>query len=279
MNMENFIQFALTEDIGTGDHTSLACIDPTVESDAELIVKESGIIAGVELAEMICHYFDPEIVFKKLRDDGQIVNPGDRVFYLHGRSQNILQIERLILNFMQRMSGIASLTKKYTSIISDIPCKILDTRKTTPGFRYFEKWAVRIGGGNNHRYALYDMIMIKDNHVDYAGGIEKAIDRVQSYCQSNKLDLKIEIETRSLAELQKVINHGGVNRVMLDNYSIADLTKAIQMVNHRFETEASGGITLENIRQYAETGVNFISSGAITHSYKSLDLSLKAIKA
>ncbi|HNQ12676.1 MAG TPA: carboxylating nicotinate-nucleotide diphosphorylase [Bacteroidia bacterium] len=278
MNITDLVDLALKEDIGPGDHTTLSCIEPGLIKKAELIVKDEGIIAGIELAEMICKQFDAELNFiPKLKDGDQVKN-GDRAFYLEGKAQSLLQIERLVLNYMQRMSGIATLTKKYTDALEGLSCKLLDTRKTTPGFRYFEKWAVRIGGAYNHRYALYDMIMIKDNHVDYAGGIIKAIDKVNQYLKDQSLNLKREIEVRNFNELDVVLAHGGIDRIMLDNFTVTDLKKAVTLINKQYETEASGGITLETIRAYAETGVDFISSGALTHSYKSMDLSLKAIE-
>lgn len=278
MELQEFILKALIEDIRSGDHTSLACIDKNAKGEARLIIKDSGIIAGVAKANEIFKLIDAGITFNTFIDDGTHVKSGEIAFEINGSIQSILKSERLVLNIMQQMSGIATETSKYVEQVKGLNTKILDTRKTTPLFRVFEKEAVRIGGGFNHRMGLYDMIMIKDNHIDYAGGISIAIGKVQQYLQEEKLDLKIEIETRNMDEVKEVLNTGGVHRIMLDNFEIAELKKAVHVINHKFETEASGGINLQNVRSYAETGVNFISAGSLTHSYKIFDLSLKAKK-
>ena len=267
----------LSEDIGEGDHTSLSTIPETGTGKARLLVKDQGVLAGVDLAEIIFHRFDPNLKFERLIEDGTKVSPGEIAFHVEGSSRSILSTERLVLNFMQRMSGIATKTDQLASLIAHTKTKLLDTRKTTPGIRLMEKWAVQIGGGMNHRFALYDMIMIKDNHVDYAGGIKEAIESCRRYLTYKQLNLKVEIEVRNNDELQQVLNCGGVDRIMLDNYSPSDLAEALKLIDSNlYETEASGGIDESTIVAYAETGVNYISSGAITHSYKSLDLSLKA---
>ena len=276
MDIKKFIKLSIEEDCHDGDHTSLACIHGESIGRAKLLVKEGGIIAGVELAEMIFNEIDANIKFNKLISDGQKINKNDIVFTIEGSERNILKSERLVLNCMQRMSGIATITSKYVAQIKDLNTKILDTRKTTPLNRAIEKWAVKIGGGYNHRFGLFDMILIKDNHIDYCGGVEQAINATNNYLKNNNLDLKIEIETRSLAELEQVLKVGSVNRIMLDNFDVDELKHAVEMVNNKYETEASGGITLETIRSYALTGVDFISVGALTHSVKSIDLSLKA---
>lgn len=271
------IDFSIREDIGEGDHTSLATIPENAKGKAKLLVKDSGVLAGVELAQMIFHRIDPSLKLTVFIEDGSLVKPGQIAFEVEGSSRSILSSERLVLNFMQRMSGIATKTFQLSFLIKDYKTKLLDTRKTTPGIRLMEKWAVKIGGGNNHRFALYDMIMIKDNHVDYSGGIKEAIHRTLAYLKEKKKDLKIEIEVRNLNELDQVLAVGNVNRIMLDNFSPAELSDALKLIDRsKFETEASGKITEENIIEYAKTGVDFISSGSITHSYKSLDLSLKA---
>lgn len=271
------VDFALREDIGDGDHTSLATIPENAKGSAKLLVKDEGIIAGVELAENIFRHFDPRLKIEVHIPDGAKVTPGDIVFQIEGLSRSILSTERLVLNFMQRMSGIATKTNQLAKIIEHLPTQLLDTRKTTPCIRLMEKWAVRIGGGNNHRFALYDMIMIKDNHIDYAGGIPQAIERTHEYLQAKNKDLKIEIEVRDFDELKQVLKVGNVDRIMLDNFTPAQISEALQIIEPaNYETEASGGIDESTILSYAETGVDYISSGAITHSYKSLDLSLKA---
>lgn len=276
MEIIDFIRASFLEDVGEGDHTSLATIPTGTISKAKLLIKEQGILAGMDIAKDIMSL--PEINLKGefLLNDGDKVNSGDIAFYVEGNAHSILKAERLLLNIMQRMSGIATITNKYVQEIAGTNTKLLDTRKTTPLLRMLEKQAVKIGGGYNHRFGLYDMILIKDNHVDYAGGIVPAIENTIQYLKKNNLNLKIEIETRNLSELQEVLDRGGVDRIMLDNYKTNDLKIAVQKVNHRFETEASGGITLTNIREYALTGVDFISVGALTHSVKSLDISLKA---
>jgi nicotinate-nucleotide pyrophosphorylase (carboxylating) len=274
--LQEIIQNALREDIGEGDHSALACIPAEAVGEAKLLVKDSGIIAGVELAEMICKEVDPSLVFETRIKDGSVVTCGDIAFIVRGSARSILGAERLLLNFMQRMSGIATLTQEYVQLIQGTSAKLLDTRKTTPGIRYMEKWAVRIGGGYNHRFALYDMIMLKDNHIDFAGGIREAIERTEMYLKSVGKSLKVEIEVRDLHELQQVLDTGKVDRIMLDNFTPDLLSEALKMIDGRFETEASGGITKETIRSFAETGVDYISVGALTHSFKSLDMSLKA---
>ena len=274
--LQEIIQNALREDIGEGDHSALACIPAEAVGEAKLLVKDSGIIAGVELAEMICNEVDPTLTFETFIKDGTRVKHGDIAFIVRGSARSILGAERLLLNFMQRMSGIATLTNEYVQLIDGTSARLLDTRKTTPGIRYMEKWAVRIGGGHNHRFALYDMIMLKDNHIDFAGGIREAIERTESYLSNLGKSLKVEIEVRTLNELQQVLDTGKVDRIMLDNFTPALLSEALKMIDGRFETEASGGITKETIRSFAETGVDYISVGALTHSFKSLDMSLKA---
>jgi len=275
--IDEIIDNALREDIGEGDHSSLSCIPENGMGLAKLLVKDEGIIAGVELAERIFKRFDPTMEVNIFIKDGSKVKPSDIVLEVRGSSRSILSTERLVLNFMQRMSGIATQTREMVNLIEGTKCKLLDTRKTTPGIRYMEKWAVKIGGGFNHRFALYDMIMIKDNHIDYAGGIAQAIERTHDYLYKLGKSLKIEIEVRDDNELEQVLAVGKVDRIMLDNFSPEGLSMALKKIPSSFETEASGGITKETIRAYAETGVDFISVGALTHSYKSLDLSLKAV--
>ena len=274
--LDEFIRKSLQEDIGDGDHSTLACIPADAQGKANLLVKENGIIAGIEVAKRIYEIVDPalEVVFYK--NDGDAIEIGDIVFQVSGSSQSILTSERLVLNCMQRMSGIATQTAQVLRVIEGCHTKILDTRKTTPGIRFLEKWAVKIGGGENHRFGLYDMVMLKDNHIDYAGGIKNAIEKTKKYLIDTNRSLKIEIEVRSLEELQEVIQIGGVDRIMLDNFTPERLKEALKLIPKSYETEASGGITIDNIRPYAETGVQFISIGALTHSVKGLDLSLKA---
>jgi nicotinate-nucleotide pyrophosphorylase (carboxylating) len=274
--IDEIILNALREDIGSGDHSALACIPENATGKAKLLVKDNGVLAGVDVAKRICQLINPPLVFYPKIEDGSIVEKGQIAFELEGSARSILSAERLILNCMQRMSGIATLTKTYMDCISGTSAKLLDTRKTTPGIRFLEKWAVRIGGGHNHRFALYDMIMLKDNHIDFAGGVKEAIQSTLEYLKVNNLDLKIEIEIRNFDELTEALEQGGIDRIMLDNFSVENLKKAIAQIDGRFETEASGGITIETLRSYAETGVDYISVGALTHSYKSLDLSLKA---
>jgi nicotinate-nucleotide pyrophosphorylase (carboxylating) len=275
-NWDQFIKEALDEDIKGGDHTSLSCVPENGLGSAKLLVKEDCIIAGVSLAEKIIKYYDSNLTLEVLITDGNSVKAGDIIFHLKGKSRNILSIERLLLNCMQRMSGVATLTKKFIVASAHTRVKILDTRKTTPLFRAVEKWAVTIGGGHNHRFGLYDMMMIKDNHIDYAGGIKQAIERANEYQRKNNLNLAIEIETRNLNELEQVLSIGAVNRIMLDNYKLEDIRTALKMISNKYETEISGGVTLETVKEFAETGVDYISVGALTHSYKSVDLSLKA---
>ncbi|MGI4729552.1 MAG: carboxylating nicotinate-nucleotide diphosphorylase [Janthinobacterium lividum] len=277
LNLINqFIDLALAEDVGEGDHTSLATIPATAKGKAKLLVKEAGILAGVELALQIFAKVDAELKTEVLLHDGAAIKVGDIAFYVEGSAQSILKAERLVLNCMQRMSGIATKTHQIVELVKNSGVKLLDTRKTTPGLRYLEKWAVRIGGGVNHRFGLYDMILIKDNHVDYAGGIKQAIKTARQYLQDQHKNLQIEIEVRNMNELQQVIDEGGADRILLDNFTPNQLKEAVKLLNHQYITEASGGITLENIAEYAKTGVDYISSGALTHSVKSLDLSLKA---
>ncbi|MBI1837973.1 MAG: carboxylating nicotinate-nucleotide diphosphorylase [Flavobacteriia bacterium] len=274
--IDNIIENALKEDIGDGDHSSLSCVPENAKGHAKLIVKDDGILAGVELALKIFKKYDSSLVVNVFLNDGTKVKVGDIVFEVHGSSRSILATERLVLNFMQRMSGIATQTNKIVSLLDGCSTKLLDTRKTTPGIRYMEKWAVRIGGGHNHRFALYDMIMLKDNHIDYAGGVIPAIKRANEYLRETNKKLKIEVEVRNETELQEVLSIGMVDRIMLDNFTPDEIRKVLPIIPDNFEVEASGGITLETIRSYAETGVDFISVGALTHSFKSLDLSLKA---
>ena len=278
MDVKDFIKSALAEDVGNGDHTSLACVPSTAISKAHLLVKDTGTLAGVEVALDIFKEVDKDLKVNLFIHDGAKVKKGDIVFIVEGKAQSILKAERLVLNCMQRMSGIATATARITQQLEGLKTKVLDTRKTTPGMRLLEKLAVKIGGGENHRFGLYDMIMIKDNHVDYAGGIEKAILATNSYLQQTHQKLKIEIETRNLKEVEEVLRIGKVNRIMLDNFLLTDLKTAVELIKGRYETEASGGITEDTIRNYALCGVDYISVGALTHSVKSLDLSLKAIK-
>lgn len=275
--LDTFIQRAIEEDIGDGDHTTLATIPVEATGEAKLLVKQAGLIAGVEIASEIFKCFEPNAMVEVLLADGSSVQPGDVAFYVKARVHTLLGAERLVLNIMQRMSGIATHTSQLVKKISHTKARLLDTRKTTPLFRYFEKEAVRIGGGYNHRMGLYDMIMIKDNHVDFAGGIPQAIQRVQQYLSKTERDLKIEVEVRNMDELDQVLQCGGVHRIMLDNFSPGALQRAVSKIAGRYETEASGGIDEHNIVQYAETGVDFISVGALTHQVQSLDLSLKAV--
>ncbi len=275
--IDHIIREALREDIGDGDHTSLATIPADAQGKAKLLVKENGIVAGVELAQRIFALYDPSLQVEVFIQDGSPIQKGDIVLTVAGSSQSILATERLMLNFMQRMSGIATKARFLADKISHTNCRLLDTRKTTPNIRYMEKWAVRIGGAYNHRYALYDMIMIKDNHVDYAGGIKKAIEATHRYLKEKNLDLKIELEVRNFDELKEAIAVGGMDRIMLDNFTPENIKEALKLIPDHIETEASGGITEETIVAYAETGVDFISVGALTHSIMSLDLSLKAV--
>ena len=277
MTIKEFVQLAIAEDIKEGDHSALACIPKEATGNAQLLIKEDGILAGVEIAKKIFHEFDPSFEVKLLINDGQKVNKGDIAFTVYGPSATLLSAERLVLNVMQRMSAIATLTNKYVQALNGLSTKVLDTRKTTPLIRFLEKKAVRIGGGVNHRYGLYDMIMLKDNHNDFAGGIEKAITKTKNYLKENNLDLKIEVETRNLDEVREVLNIGGIERIMLDNFNYEDMRKAVHLIDGKYETEASGGINLETVRKYAECGVDFVSVGALTHSVSNMDLSLKAV--
>lgn len=277
MTIAQFVALALQEDVKTGDHSALSCIPAEAKSAAKLLIKDQGVLAGVEVAKQIFWEINPELNIDVQITDGTNVGYGEVAFYVSGSVHSILIAERLVLNVMQRMSGIATVTQKMVQRLAGLPTQVLDTRKTTPLLRFLEKKAVTIGGGTNHRFGLYDMIMLKDNHIDYAGGIEKAILAANSYLKTNDLDLKIEVETRNLSEVEQVLSCGGVQRIMLDNFDIPTLTQAVRLINNRVETEASGGITLDTIRSYAETGVNFISVGALTHSIKNMDLSLKAV--
>lgn len=275
--LDDIIKNALREDIGDGDHSSLACVPEDATGVAQLIIKDSGTLAGVELAKKIFNTYDSKLLFTQYLSDGTEVKPGDIAFKIEGSSRSILATERLVLNFMQRMSGIATQTRQIVQLIDGCDTKLLDTRKTTPGIRLLEKWAVRIGGGHNHRFALYDMIMLKDNHIDFAGGISAAIERTNTYLKSTGKQLKIEIEVRNELELDQVLANGKVDRIMLDNFSPEEIRRVLPKIPKNFEVEASGGITKKTIRAYAETGVDFISVGALTHSFESLDMSLKAV--
>jgi len=271
-----FLQRAFAEDIGDGDHTTLSSIPADAVGKSKLIIKEKGVVAGVDVALEVFNYFDPELKVTVFIKDGSEVNPGDVVFEVEGKVHSLLQTERLMLNIMQRMSGVATTTRQYVKELEGTKTRVLDTRKTTPGMRLLEKEAVALGGGVNHRIGLYDMILLKDNHVDFAGGIENAINRAHAYLKEKGKDLKIEIEVRSLDELERVMKIGGVNRIMLDNFDIPTTLEAVKRVNGKYETESSGGITFSTLRQYAECGVDYISVGALTHSVKSLDISFKA---
>lgn len=273
---DRLIDLAFAEDIGDGDHTTLCCIPETAMGKSHLLIKEDGILAGVEVAKRVFARFDPEMKVEVLIGDGAHVRKGDIAMVVSGKVRSLLQTERLMLNIMQRMSGIATMTNKYVERLKGTNTHVLDTRKTTPGMRMLEKQAVKIGGGMNHRIGLFDMILLKDNHVDFAGGIANSINRCHEYLREKGLDLKIEIEVRNFDELRQAMECGGINRIMLDNFSVADTRKAVEMVAGRFETESSGGITFDTIRDYAECGVDFISVGALTHSVKGLDMSFKA---
>ena len=273
---DRLIDLAFAEDIGDGDHTTLCCIPEDATGKSHLLIKEDGILAGVEVAKKVFARFDPDMKVETLIEDGTEVHKGDIAMIVTGKVRSLLQTERLMLNIMQRMSGIATMTHKYTERLKGTKTRVLDTRKTTPGMRMLEKQAVKIGGGTNHRIGLFDMILLKDNHVDFAGGITNAIDGCHQYLKEKGLDLKIEIEVRNFEELDQVLEHGGVDRIMLDNFSTADTKKAVEIINGRYETESSGGITFDTIRDYAECGVDYISVGALTHSVKGLDMSFKA---
>ncbi len=269
---------AIREDVGDGDHSSLACIPEDARGTAKLLVKDEGIIAGIEFAREVFEYVDPGLELDIKIEDGTPVKYGDVCFYVSGLSQSILKSERLVLNAMQRMSAIATKTNEYVKLLEGTNTKILDTRKTTPGIRALEKWAVKIGGGENHRFALYDMVMLKDNHIDFCGGITKAIEKTKRYLENNHLDLKIIVEARNLSEIEEILQSEGVYRILIDNFNYEDTSKAVKLINGKCLTESSGGITLETARKYAECGVDYISSGALTHSVYNMDLSLKAVK-
>ncbi|NOR28286.1 MAG: carboxylating nicotinate-nucleotide diphosphorylase [Lutibacter sp.] len=276
--LDIIISNAVREDVGGGDHSSLACIPEEAQGKAKLLVKENGIIAGVEFAKRIFKYVDINLKVETLIEDGAEVKYGDIVFFVSGSSQSILKAERLVLNAMQRMSAIATKTKKFAELLKGTKTKILDTRKTTPGIRAIEKWAVKIGGGENHRFALYDMIMLKDNHIDFAGGITKAISKTQQYLKENHLDLKIIVEARSMEEIEEILKSGGIHRILIDNFDYDETRKAVVLIGDKCQTESSGGITLETAKKYADCGVDYISSGALTHSVYNMDLSLKAVE-
>ncbi len=275
--LELIITNAIREDIGEGDHTSLSCIPADAKGKAKLLVKDDGIIAGVEFAKMVFNYVDADLEVETLINDGDKVKYGDIVFYVSGKSQSILMAERLVLNAMQRMSAIATKTAFFANLLEGTKTKVLDTRKTTPGIRALEKWAVKIGGGENHRFALYDMVMIKDNHIDFAGGITQAISKTKKYLAEKNLDIKIIVEARSLEEIKEILTNEGVYRILIDNFNYEDTRKAVALIGDICLTESSGGINEDTIRKYAECGVDFISSGALTHSVYNLDLSLKAV--
>ena len=277
MNLDKFIDLALEEDLGDGDHTSLACIPADAEGKAKLLVKDNGILAGVEVARAVFTKVDPELCFQVLIEDGTAVEFGNIAFYVSGSSQSILKGERLALNLMQRMSGIATFTNTVANKLDGLKTKVLDTRKTTPNLRSFEKEAVKIGGGTNHRFGLYDMMMIKDNHIDYAGGIKEAIEAAVKYNKETGKFLKIEIEARDLKEVETILSVGQVDRIMLDNFNYEDMRTAVKIIGDDYETEASGGINLDTVRLYAECGVDYVSMGALTHTVKNFDLSLKAV--
>ncbi|WP_299521242.1 carboxylating nicotinate-nucleotide diphosphorylase [Winogradskyella sp.] len=275
--IELIIANAIREDVGDGDHSSLACIPATAMGKAKLLVKDEGIIAGVEFAKLVFNYVDTNMKVEVLIEDGSTVKYGDIAFYVEGASQSILKAERLVLNAMQRMSAIATKTKTFVDLLEGTGTKILDTRKTTPGIRALEKWAVKIGGGENHRFALYDMIMLKDNHIDFAGGVAKAIDMTQQYLKDTNRDLKIIVEARNLNEIREILDTGGVYRILIDNFNYEDTRKAVELIGDQCLTESSGGINENTVRGYAECGVDYISSGALTHSVYNMDLSLKAV--
>ncbi len=275
--IRNLIDLAISEDIGDGDHSSLACIPDEASGKARLIIKEAGIIAGLDITAYVFQRIDKRIKLSECLSDGSKVKPGDTGFIVKGPSQSLLKSERLVLNIIQRMSGIATTTRRYVDAVKDYRAKILDTRKTTPGFRVFEKEAVRIGGGVNHRMGLFDMIMLKDNHIDYAGGIRNAIIKANEYLKETKKDLPVVIEARNMDELRQILSQGMINRIMLDNFSIPETEIAVNLVKGRYETESSGGITLETVKSYAKCGVDYISIGALTHHINSMDISLKAI--
>lgn len=275
--IDRIISNALREDVGDGDHSSLACIPESAVGKAKLLVKDKGVLAGVDFARQVFEAVDPKLEMEISLPDGASVNTGDVAFYVSGSSRNILQAERLVLNAMQRMSAIATKTRHYVHLLEGTGTQILDTRKTTPGIRALEKWAVRIGGGRNHRFALYDMIMLKDNHIDFAGGITQAIEKTRRYLKEQQKDLKIIVEARDLEEVAEILISDGVHRILLDNFSLEETREAVRMIGDQCQTESSGGITETDLRSYAECGVTFISSGALTHSVSNMDLSLKAV--
>lgn len=275
--IEGIISNAIREDVGDGDHSSLSCIPAMAMGKAKLLVKDEGIIAGIEFAKLVFAYVDPKMKVETLIEEGEHVKYGDIVFYVEGASQSILKAERLVLNAMQRMSAIATKTRQFVDLLEGTGAKVLDTRKTTPGIRALEKWAVKIGGGENHRFALYDMIMLKDNHIDFAGGITKAIEKTQQYLKATNRDLKIIVEARNLAEIKEILKSDGVYRILIDNFNYEDTKKAVKLIGNICLTESSGGINEKTIREYALCGVNYISSGALTHSVYNMDLSLKAV--
>ena len=277
-NLNELIKLWFAEDIGDGDHTTLSCIPDTAMGKSQLIVKENGVIAGIEVAKRVFAAFDSTLKMTQFLHDGDEVKVGDVAFVVEGKIQSLLQTERLMLNIMQRMSGVATTTRSYVKLLEGTKCRVLDTRKTTPGLRLLEKEAVKIGGGTNHRIGLFDMILLKDNHVDFAGGIKKAIARAKEYCAEKGKNLKIEIEVRNFTELEEVLDVGGVDRIMLDNFTPENTRRAVELIAGRYETESSGGITFDTLRIYAECGVDFISVGALTHSVKSLDMSFKAVE-
>ncbi len=275
--LEIIISNAIREDVGDGDHSSLACIPSTATGKAKLLVKDEGILAGIEFARRVFEYVDPELKMEVILDDGSAVKYGDIAFYVEGSSLSILKAERLVLNAMQRMSAIATKTRRFVDLLEGTKTKILDTRKTTPGIRALEKWAVKIGGGENHRFALYDMIMLKDNHIDFAGGITKAIDKARAYLKETDRDLKIIVEARDLEEIKEILKSDGIFRILIDNFNFEDTRKAVKLIGDKCQTESSGGINEKTVRQYAECGVDFVSSGSLTHSVHNMDLSLKAV--
>ena len=276
-NLSELIKLAIVEDIGDGDHSSISCISENTNGRAHLLIKEHGVLAGIKVAMVVFHQIDPSLKLEVFLKDGEKIKNGDIAFIVSGKVLSILQSERLVLNFLQRMSGIATTTNKYVKKLEGLKTRILDTRKTTPGLRIFEKMAVKTGGGENHRMGLYDMIMLKDNHIEFAGGIKEAINLTHTYLESIGKNLRIEIEARNLSEIKEILKTGRINRIMLDNFTLNDTRKAIELINGKYETESSGRITLETIRDYAECGVDFISVGALTHQIRSLDMSLKAI--
>ncbi len=271
------IKNAVREDVGEGDHSSMACIPENAKGRAKLLVKDKGLLAGVEFAKMVFKYIDNTLVVEQVLKDGDVVKKGDIGFYVEGSSRSILKAERLVLNGMQRMSAIATKTNEFATRLEGTKTKILDTRKTTPGIRALEKWAVTIGGGENHRFGLFDMVMLKDNHIDFAGGITEAIRKTKDYLHNNNLDLKIIVEARDMEEIEEILQCGGIHRILIDNFDFEETRQAVKLINNKCQTESSGGITLESVRKYADCGVDYVSSGALTHSVYNMDLSLKAV--